>query len=106
MQTNSRILDDLAKVAGGAASTLTGVKEEVEGLARQRLEKLLGSMDLVTREEFDAVRAMAAKARAEQESMALRLAALEDRLAELEKQPKKAAPKEAAPKKSAPKTAT
>ncbi len=77
MQTRNRVLDDIAKMAGGAASVMTGVKDEIEALARARLERLLGAMDLVTRDEFEAVRAMAAKARAEQERLAARLDALE-----------------------------
>ena len=77
MQTRNRVLDDIAKVAGGAASVLAGVKDEIEALGRARLERLLAAMDLVTRDEFEAVRAMAAKARAEQERLAARLEALE-----------------------------
>lgn len=77
MQTRNRVLDDIAKMAGGAASVMTGVKDEIEALARARFERLLGAMDLVTREEFDAVRAMAIKARTEQERLAARLDALE-----------------------------
>ena len=77
MQTRNRVLDDIAKVAGGAASVLTGVKEEIEALARARIERLLAAMDLVTRDEFEAVRAMLAKARAEQERLAARIDALE-----------------------------
>jgi BMFP domain-containing protein YqiC len=77
MQTRNRVLDDIAKMAGGAASVMAGVKDEIEALARARLERLLGAMDLVTRDEFEAVRAMAAKARAEQERLAARLDALE-----------------------------
>ena len=77
MQTRNRVLDDIAKVAGGAASVLTGVKEEIEALGRARFERLLAAMDLVTRDEFEAVRAMLAKARAEQERLAARIDALE-----------------------------
>ena len=77
MQTRNRVLDDIAKVAGGAASVLAGVKEEIEALARARAERLLAAMDLVTRDEFEAVRAMAAKARTEQEKLEKRIAALE-----------------------------
>jgi BMFP domain-containing protein YqiC len=77
MQTRNRVLDDIAKVAGGTASVLAGVKEEIEALGRARLERLLGAMNLVTRDEFEAVRAMAVKARAEQERLAERLQALE-----------------------------
>ena len=77
MQSRTRILEDLAKVTAGAVSTLAGIKNEIEGLVRQRVERLLSDMDLVPREEFDAVRAMAAKARGEQEALEKRVAALE-----------------------------
>jgi BMFP domain-containing protein YqiC len=81
MQTQNRLLDDLARVAAGALGTLSGVKGEVEARLREQLERVLAGMDLVSREEFEAVKAMAAKARAEQEQLALRVAALESRLA-------------------------
>jgi BMFP domain-containing protein YqiC len=81
MQTQNRILDDLARVAAGALGTLSGVKGEVEARLREQLERVLAGMDLVSREEFEAVKAMAAKARSEQEQLALRVAALESRLA-------------------------
>jgi len=77
MQSDNRFLDDAAKLAGGAIGSLTGLKREIETLARQQVERLLARMDLVTRDEFDAVKEMAAKARAEQEDLAARLAALE-----------------------------
>ena len=77
----NRILDDLAKVAAGALGGLSGVRQEVEARLRQQFERILADMAVVTREEFDAVKAMAAKARAEQELLALRLDALEARLA-------------------------
>ncbi len=80
MQTNNRFLDDLAKVANGAASTVVGLREEIEALGRQQLERLLTNMDLVSRDEFEAVKAVAAKARTEQEKLEKRLAALELRL--------------------------
>lgn len=77
MQTDNRILDDLARVATGALGTLQGAKGEVEALIRQRLERLLADMDLVSRDEFEAVKAMAAEARAENERLAARIATLE-----------------------------
>ncbi len=77
MQSDNRFLDDAAKLAGGAIGTLAGLRREIEALARQQVERLLARMDLVTRDEFDAVKEMAAKARAEQEDLAARLAALE-----------------------------
>jgi BMFP domain-containing protein YqiC len=80
MQTENRLFDDLARVAGGAFSTLTSLREEIETRVRERVERLLADMDLVPREEFEAVKAMAQKARMEQEAMAERLAVLERRL--------------------------
>lgn len=83
MQTDNRLFDDFARMAGGALNALTGVKTEVEALVRQQFEHLAGSMNLVTREEFEAVQALAAKAREEQENLTERLAALEAELAAL-----------------------
>ena len=80
MQTRSRVFDDLAKVAGGAVSTLSGIKAEVEVLVRQQIERLLVEVDMVPRDEFDAVKAMAAKARSEQEKLEKRILELEARL--------------------------
>jgi BMFP domain-containing protein YqiC len=80
MQTDNRLLDDLSRVATGAFAALSGVREEVEVRMREQFEKILARMDVVTREEFDAVQAMAARARAEQEKLEARLAALEARL--------------------------
>ena len=80
MQTSNRLLDDLAKVASGAASTLAGVKDEINGLVRQQLERLLADLDLVSRDEFEAVKATAATARTEQEKLEKRIAELEARL--------------------------
>lgn len=77
MQTRNKLFDDAARLAGGAVGTFAGIRREMESLARQQFERLLSSMDLVTREEFDAVREMAVKARIEQEALAIRLAALE-----------------------------
>ncbi len=84
MQMENRLFDDLARVASGALSTLGGIRDEIETRIRERLERLANEMDLVTREELEATRGMAAKARAEQERLELRLAELERRVAELE----------------------
>ena len=78
MQIDNRLLDDLARVAASAAGVVSGVKDEVEARIRQRLEDVLGGLDLVTRDEFEAVREMAAAARAENEALARRIAALEE----------------------------
>lgn len=80
MQTDNRLLDDLARMANGALNTLTGLREEVESRVRERVERLLADMDLVQREEFEAVKAMAQKARSEQEDLAAKVAALEQKL--------------------------
>ena len=80
MQTDNRIFDDFARLAGGALNALTGLKTEMEALVRQQFESFLGGMNLVTREEFEAVQALAAKARDEQEALAQRLARLEAKL--------------------------
>ena len=83
MQSQNRFFDDLARVASGALGTLSGVKTEVETRLREQLEKVLAGMDLVSREEFEAVKTMAAKARSEQEDLASRVAELESKLAAL-----------------------
>lgn len=77
---SNRILDDFAKLMTDAAGAAQGVRREVEGAMRAQAERLLNSMDVVQREEFEAVRDMAAKARAENEKLSARLAALEARL--------------------------
>ena len=80
MQTDNRLLDDLARVATGALGALTGVRSEIETRIREQFERVLARMDLVSREEFEAVKAMAAKARLEQVALAVRVARLEARL--------------------------
>src|SRR4051812_50205606 len=67
MQSQNRFFDDLARMAAGAAGALTGVRGEIEARFRDQLERILAGMDLVSREEFEAVKAMAVKAREEQE---------------------------------------
>lgn len=97
MQMENRLFDDLARVASGALSTLGGIRDEIETRIRERLERLANEMDLVTREELEAARGMAAKARSEQERLELRLAELERRVAELES---RAAPRTAGRRKA------
>jgi BMFP domain-containing protein YqiC len=84
MQTTSRLFDDLAKVASGAVNTFGAMKEEVETRVKERVERLLAEMDLPTADEVAAVRAMAQKARDEQDRLMERIAALEARVATLE----------------------
>ena len=81
MQSQNRFFDDLARVAAGAMGTLSGVKSEVETRIREQLERVLAGMDLVSRDEFEAVKAMAAAARDENEILKARIAALEAKVA-------------------------
>lgn len=80
MQTDNKFLDDLAKVASGALGSMTGVKHEVEMRIQQQLERLLARMNLVPREEFDAMKAVAQAAREAQIKLEARVAALEAKL--------------------------
>ncbi len=84
MQTENPFLDGLAKLLTDAAGAAKGARAEFETLVKQRLEKLIADMDFVPRDEFEAVKAMAVKARKESERLAARLATLERRA-----QPKK-----------------
>jgi len=97
MQTSNNILNDMAKVASGAVSAVTGLKGDAEGVLRRQLEHLLADMDLVTRDEFEAVKAVAANARAEQEKLEARVVELEAQL-KTKKPAAKRAPKKAAKK--------
>ncbi len=87
MQTENRVLADLARVATSAMGTFAGVGREIETAARGRLREAVGGLDMVERDEFEAVKAMAATARAEVETLRAELAALR---AELAAAPKKA----------------
>ena len=80
MQTQKPFFDDLARLAGGTVNAFLGVKAEVEALVRQQFERWTASLDLVSREEFEAVRAMAAKAREEQDALIARITELESKL--------------------------
>jgi BMFP domain-containing protein YqiC len=92
MQTRSRLFDDLSKLMTNAAGVAQGVREEAETLMRSRIERFLAESELVTREEFEAARDMAQKAREENEALKAELGAVAERLAALEK---KRAPKAA-----------
>lgn len=89
MQTRNRIFDDIAKVANSAAGTFAGLKDEVEGLVRGRIESLISELDLVTREDFDTAMAVAVKAREEQEKLEKKVAALEKQIKSLAQAPAK-----------------
>lgn len=80
-QTSNPILDELARMMTDAAGAAQGMKREVETLMRSQGERFLREMDVVSREEFEAVKAMAEKARAENDALAARVAALEAVLA-------------------------
>ncbi|MBO9574901.1 MAG: accessory factor UbiK family protein [Sphingobium sp.] len=95
MQSENRFFDDLSRLINGAAGTIAGMGRELEGQARERARTWIGDLDFVSRDEFEAVKAMAAQAREQ-------VVALEARIAALEAAGGAAAP--AAPaKKSAPK---
>ena len=81
MQSENPLLADLAKLVNSAAGTMAGMGREARDAARDRLKEGLGGLDLVSREEFDTVKAMAAKAREEHEKLSERIAALEAALA-------------------------
>jgi BMFP domain-containing protein YqiC len=80
MQTRSKFLDDISQLMTNAAGVAQGVREEAETAVRSRMERFLADSNLVSREEFEAVRDMAQKARAENEALSARLAALEGKL--------------------------
>jgi len=84
MQTSNRLLDDIARLANGMMGVAAGFRGEVEGMIKARLTALLAEGNVVPREDFEVVREMAAKARAEQEALAAKVAALEARIAALE----------------------
>ena len=81
MQIENRLFDDIAKVLNGAAGTLAGVGREAESSARARAREWIGGLDFVSRDEFEAVKAMAAAARDEADQLRARLEALEKRAA-------------------------
>jgi BMFP domain-containing protein YqiC len=79
-QTSGRLFDDLSRLITDAAGLAEGARREVETIVKAQFERLLAGMDVVTREEFEAVKEMAAKARSENEALAARIAALEAKL--------------------------
>jgi BMFP domain-containing protein YqiC len=80
MQSENPLIADLVKVANSAAGTLAGMTREAREGARERMKEALGGLDFVSREEFDAVKDMAAKAREQADALETRVAALEARL--------------------------
>ncbi len=77
MQSQNRLFDDLVKMMNGAAGTFAGMGREAEGSLRERMREWIGGQDFVTRDEFEAVKAMAAAARDENEALRKRIDALE-----------------------------
>ncbi|UIJ44734.1 accessory factor UbiK family protein [Sphingomonas cannabina] len=77
MQSENRIFDDFVKFVNGAAGTFAGVAREAEGTARERAREWIGGLDFVSRDEFEAVKAMAAAARDEADALRARLDKLE-----------------------------
>jgi BMFP domain-containing protein YqiC len=84
-QSNNRFLDELAKLMTDAAGAAQGMRREVETLMKAQGERLLRDLDVVQREEFEAVKEMAGKAREENERLSARIAALESEIATLRK---------------------
>ena len=84
MTDRPRFFDDLAGVAGGAISALAGLRQEGEAIVRARIDETIRALDLVRREEFDAVSELAARAREGQETAEARVMALEERLSVIE----------------------
>ena len=77
MQSQNPMIADFVKLMNGAAGTFAGMTREARETARERVKETVGGLDFVSREEFDAVKAMAAKAREENEALAKRIEALE-----------------------------
>ena len=84
MAERPRFFDDLAGVAGGALSAFAGIGQEIEAMVRARIDEAIRRLELVRREELDAVAELAANARAGQEAAEAKLVALEARVAALE----------------------
>ena len=77
MQSQNRMFDDFVKMVNGVAGTFAGMSREAEASAREKMREWVGGMDFVSRDEFDAVKAMAVAARDENEILKARIAALE-----------------------------
>jgi BMFP domain-containing protein YqiC len=80
MQTRNKVLDDLAQLMTNAMGVAQGARSEAENAMKSLIDRWLADRDFVTRDEFDAVRAMAQKAREENEALKARIAALEEKL--------------------------
>lgn len=100
MSSRNPFLDDFAKVASSAFSTIGGLRDEAQSAMKSRFEAMIADMDMVTREEFDAVRAMALKAREENDALLQEIVAIKQQI-EAAKPKKAAAPRKPAAKKAA-----
>jgi BMFP domain-containing protein YqiC len=98
MQTDNPFLDGLARMFTDAAGAAQSLRTEIDSFVKQRLEKLVADMDFVPREEFEAVKAMAAKARGENERLDARLKALEGRVRSPRNAPKRRLPRARRPR--------
>ncbi|MXV43684.1 accessory factor UbiK family protein [Saccharibacter sp. 17.LH.SD] len=94
MVERPRFFDDISGLAGAAFSAAHGAREEINSLIRSRLDEVLQTLNLVRRDEFEAVQEMASRARQGQEKMEARLTELETRLNDLEQSLTDPAPKE------------
>src|SRR3954470_24124543 len=92
MADRPRFFDDLAGVAGGAMSALSGLRDEAESMVRARVDEAIRKLDLVRREDMEAVQEMAANARAAQQALEARVAALEAKLAPAAPEPSEPRP--------------
>jgi BMFP domain-containing protein YqiC len=81
-QTQSKFFDDLSRLMTDAAGLADGARREAQTFARTQMERMMAGMDMVSREDFEAVKEMASRARDENEKLAQRIAALEAKLAE------------------------
>jgi BMFP domain-containing protein YqiC len=90
MQSENRLFDDLVRVLNGAAGTVAGMTREAESAFRERTREWVGGLDMVSRDEFEAVKAMAVAARDENEALRARIDALEAKTAASTKPRKKA----------------
>jgi len=93
MQTDNRLFDDFVKFVNGAAGTVAGMAREGEAAARERAKTWIGGLDFVSRDEFDAIKAMAAAARDENDALKARIEALEAKIGGAAPAPKADKPK-------------
>lgn len=93
MQSQNRLFDDLVKVLNGAAGTVAGMTREAQDSMRERARDWVGGLDMVSREEFEAVKAIAVAAREEADALKARIAALEAAAGTPAPAPKRRAPR-------------